>query len=218
MYDESKETYDKLDRNGRRVLVRKWKKQILKSVDKDFVTKFPDFEPQFLSNLYEIEVELRCRIYLWGRRSKFGKKYECFRHSPYMPPTKYDNYVDIILVDAELELNLEKCGLIFDIDTTIPYDVRFKRKTWTIFEAAAIHKKPELEENVFDLRSVVTKLEAEWGRPEFHFADAKEFFKQFRLCVQVWTINDVSDSGVFRYKIFDQRGEPKLIGVFSKKI
>ena len=175
------------------------------------MSKFPDFDPNFLSEIHEIEKKLRCRIYLWGRRSQFGN-YECFRRSPFMSKSAYDNFVDIILTDAEIELSLVNCGLILDIDETIPDKFRKKRETFTLFEALAIAKNPELETKVSALRSKVESLEHAWGKSEFHIADASDFYREFKMSVQIWSLNTTGEKSIFRQKVFDRRGSPKLIG------
>lgn len=203
-----------MPKNKRFVLIRKWRKEVSRSIKATYFSKFPDFDPHMLSDLTEIEKEFRCRIFLWGRRSQFAK-YECFRKSPYMAPTDYDHFVDLILSDSEIELSLENVGLVFNFDETIPPKIRMKRKTWTLFEAIAIAKQPTLEENISELRAVVKKLETEWGKPAFHFADARDFFRKFKTNPQIWSVNTVNENQICREKIWDRRGSPKVIGMFS---
>ena len=129
-----------------------------------------------------------------------------------MPKSAYDNFVDIILTDAEIELSLVNCGLILDIDETIPEKFRKKRETFTLFEALAIAKNPELETKVSALRSKVESLEHAWGKSEFHIADASDFYREFKMSVQIWSFNTTGEKSIFRQKVFDRRGSPKLIG------
>ena len=132
-----------------------------------------------------------------------------------MSSSAYDNFVDIILTDAEVELSLENCGIIFDIDESIPIENRRKRETWTLFEAVAIQKDVRLETKTSALRSRVQALEDQWGKTEFHTVDAKEFFKMFKLNIQIWNIGQTGRRNIIREKIFDRFGMPKLIGKFS---
>ena len=165
-----------------------------------------------MDSLYEIEEELRCRIYLWGQRATRGK-YDCVRTSPFMLASNFDTYVDIILdCDHENAISTENVGVIFDIDKIIPEESRCKKQSWTLFQAAAIKKYPKLENKISGLREKVAQMELEWNRSEWHFADGSEFYTKFKLGVQVWNINSCGRRKVIREKIFDRYGSPKLIG------
>ena len=218
-YDASKAEFRQSSRNQRNSMIQSWKRQIRKNLNEDFILKCPDYDATCLSDLEKIEKIFRCRIYLWGQRT-IRTKFECLRHSPYMPKSAYDNYVDVILTNVSIELSFENAGVIFDIDDTtgLPEDVRIKRQTWTLFEAVAIQKQPRLETKVTALREKVSLLETEWGKSEFHIADSREFRQKFQLTVQIWNIIEQFEGrSVMREKVFDTLGMPKLIGQFSKK-
>ena len=129
-----------------------------------------------------------------------------------MPKSAYDNFVDLILPDAEIELSLTNCGLILDIDEAIPEKLRNKRQLFTLFETLAIAKCPKIESEISALRSKVESLEQEWGKSEFHIDDASEFYRRFKMNVQIWSVNSTGPKSVIREKVFDRRGAPKLIG------
>ena len=168
-YVESKTDMEKMTNTERCNLKRKWRKNISRTINENYLSKFPDYNPAYLSDLHEIEKKFRCRIHLWGKRSNRGE-YKCLRQSPFMEPSTYDFHVDFILPDATLELTLKNSGVILNMDDTIPYEIREKPKTWRLFEAVAIQKNPELKQNLSGLRSTVKKLETEWSRSVFEIS------------------------------------------------
>lgn len=212
-YDEVEADLKQLPTNQFRNKVSRLKKKVSTTIEEEYVSKFPEFDPNILSDLHEIEKSLRCRIYLWGRRSQFGK-YECFRKSPFMPKSTYDNFVDVLLTESEIELSLINCGLILDIDETISENLRDKRQNFTLFEALAIAKRPEIKNKIALLRSYVESLEQEWGKSDFHIEDATNFYRKFKMNVQIWSINSTGPRSIIREKVFDRRGMPKLVGEF----
>ena len=208
--------FQKLSIGQRSNQICKWKKDIVKSLGKDYLEKYPHFDPDNLDDLYEIEKFFRCRIHLWGKRAKNGK-YERIRPSPYLAPADYDFHVDIILRDiefADIEITLVNCGVCLHVDKILPPEIRIKRKTWTLFEALAIQKNPKLQDEISALREKTRLFETEWAKEKFHIADAKDFYKQFHANVQIWNKSASRNRKVFREKIFDRIGMPKLIGRF----
>ena len=205
-----------MSKNQRRNIVRKWKNEISKNIGNDYLGKYPNFDSNNSDGLYEIEKIFRCRIHLWGKRTRLGK-YECIRASPFFASAKYDFHADIILRDidfADIEISLINCGVILDIEKTLPVDIRKKRCKWTLFEALAIQKNPKLETKIVELREKVRIFETEWENETFHVDDAREFYEKFHASVQIWNINEIRQNKVIREKVFDRRGMPKLIGEF----
>lgn len=214
-YDLNSSEFKQASKIKRRNLIRAWRNEISTTTQKDLISKCPVFRPLVYDDLPKIEKQFRCRIYLWGKRSQRAK-YECVRKSPYMRTSAYDNFIDLILTDIEIE-SLIDVSVIFDIDEISP-DQRKKQnpQTYTLFEAIAIEKNPELDGSITRLRQKVKSFENEWGKSEFHIADAIEFYKKFKINIQIWNINQKPGCRNFiREKIFDRRGMPKVIGVFS---
>ena len=211
LYRESKISLSKLSKSERKTHSRKWRKEVSKDICEKYLSKFPDYDSTVLDDLYKIEKEFRCKIYLWGKMFREGK-YQCLREGKQMPATDFDDHVDVILENPELEINLNNVGLILEVDETFPPETRLLRKTWSLFEAYAIQKNPKLITNVACLRSATEKAEADWGKLNFHVDDAIEFYEKFKVNVQIWTINQIGPNRVFRHKVWDRRGMPKLIG------
>ena len=195
-------------------MVKKWKKFISQNIGNDYLEKSPNFDPNNLDDLYEIEKLFRCRIHLWGKRARLGK-YECIRASPFLASAKYDFHADIILHDIDFaEISLVNCGVILNLDTTLNANIRKKRCKWTLFEALAIQKNQKLETEIHALREKVRMFETEWNNETFHIDDASEFYKKFHANIQIWNVNEIRQNKVIREKVFDRRGMPKLIGQF----
>ena len=211
LYRESKINLSKLSKSERKTHFRKWRKEVSKDISEKYLSKFPDYDSTVSDNLYKIEKEFRCKIYLWGKKSREGK-YQCFREGKQMPVTDFDDHVDIILEHSELEITLNNVGLILEVDETFPPETRLVRKTWSLFEAYAIQKNQKLMTDVSGLRCATEKAEADWGKLNFHVDDAREFYEKFKANVQIWTINQIGSNRVFRHKVWDRRGMPKLIG------
>ena len=211
-YEEAKTQFETIPKSLRPNLIKKWKKDISENIGNDYLGKFPNFDPNNLDHLHEIEKIFRCRIHLWAKRTRLGK-YECIRASPFL--ANYDFHADIILRDfADIEISLDNCGVILDIDKTLPVNIRKKRCKWTIFEALAIQKNPELETQIYALREKVRIFETEWKNETFHVDDAREFYEKFHANVQIWNKKSRRDRTVVCKKVFDRRGMPKLIGRF----
>ena len=219
-YEEARAKFDTMSKSLRPNLIKKWKNDISQSIGNDYLGKSPNFDPNNLDDLYEIEKIFRCRIHLWGKQARLGK-YECIRASPFLESAKYDFHVDVILRDidfADIEISLVNCGVILDIEKTLPANIRKKRSKWTLFEALAIHKNPKLETAIHALRDKVRIFETEWKNETFHTDDAREFYAKFHANVQIWNINEIRQNKVIREKVFDRRGMPKLIGQFLFKL
>ena len=106
--------------------------------------------------------------------------------------------------------------LVLDVDKVFPETIRYKRKRWTILEAVALMKKPELKNSIAELREKVAELEVIWGRKNIHIVEAKEFWKKFNLSLQIWSIAHDEFNHVRRVKVFDYPKYPSLIGKFQK--
>ena len=214
LYRTSKISLSKLSKAERKTHYRKWRKEVSKTICENYISKLPDYDPKVLDDLYKIEKEFRCKIYLWGKKFREGK-YQCFREGKQMPVTDFDDHIDVILENPELEISLDNAGLIFEVDETFPPETRLVRKTWSLFEAYAIQKNPNLMTDVSGLRTATEKAEADWGKLNFHVDDGREFYEKFKVNVQIWTINQIGTNRVFRHKVWDRYGMPKLIGTTS---
>ena len=172
----------------------------------------PDFDPITSGNsLMEIEKLFRCKIYCW-RTSSVRSKWECYRHSPYI--AEYDTIVDVIIDYNNASLSLANVGVVLDVDETFPESIRYKRKRWTIFEATALTKNPELKDSIHNLREKTFEFEKLWGRKSVHIVEAKEFWQKFNLSLQVWSIAEDEHNHVRRLKVFDYPKYPSFIGMF----
>lgn len=203
--------FKNLSKNQRGNLIRKWKSEISQAIAEEYLGKFSNFNPEDTNYIFKLEKIFRCRIVIWGQESAFAK-IECFRRSFFMPPENYDNFVDLMLPDNQLTLN--NVTLLLDVDESLPTESRkrFNPQTWTLFECVAIQKNPALAMKITDLRETVKTLEEKWGRSSCHLADAEKFYKIFKMNLQIWNIYQSGTRNIFREKIFDRRGMPKLIG------
>ena len=189
-----------------------------KMIASEYVSKVPDFEASNGGNrLPEIEKKFRCKIFLWACPSR-DSKWECIRVAPFMASETFDYVVDAIVDYTEGEISLFNARLVLNVDELLPEENRLKRTRWTIFEALAIYTNPKLKGTVEKLRSVVDELEQKWGRESVHIADATEFYKMFKMSLQVWCITSCGVRKIRRDKIFDRKGYPKLIGMFQNLV
>ena len=134
-----------------------------------------------------------------------------------MEHSSYDTEIDIIVEYNPAKISLLNVGLILDIDEILPERIRFKRLRWTIFEAVALFRNPALESSIVLLRQEIQKLQTLWGRKSVHTIHAKEFFKKFKMSLQIWKTTPISIGKVERTKIFDTFQNPKIIGKVLKK-
>ena len=129
-----------------------------------------------------------------------------------MEASEYDVVLDVIVPYSEIEISLMDVRLVLDVDEAFPEEIRFKRKRLTLFEAASLFKNPELKKSLNCWRAETQKLQTQWGRKSVHTIDAKEFYRTFKLSLQIWSIRSHGENTLNRQKIFDRRGSPKLIG------
>ena len=210
LYDQEESKLNESERNKFR---NRTKKKLPKLVSDKYLPKMPDFDPiKSGDSLIEIEKLFRCKIYCWTTAST-RSKWECCRHSPYI--SDYDTVVDIIIEYDPVKISLMNVGLVLEPDDTFPEDVRYQRKSWTILEATAQMKNPDLKHTIVKLRKAVAELERLWGRKSVHIADAKEFWMTFKLSLQVWTTTYDNFNHVGRFKVFDYPRFPNLIGMFQ---
>ena len=187
----------------------------MRIVEEEYKPKIPEFDHlESGTKLRQIETLFRVKIFLWVHPTR-QSKWECVRRPMFMPKTEYDHCIDIVL-DQYFpgQISLDNCGLILDIDETIPANCRMPRDRWTLFEALAIFRNPELRTNISLLRARVEELETIWGRKTMHCADAEEFYARFKASPQIWLTSEARNRVIRRDKIFDQPGFPNLIGSF----
>ena len=178
----------------------------------DYLKKFEKIDIDAgLSQITDIEQIMRCKIFVWTRPTVHSK-WDCFRYAPFMEKNSYDNFVDIIVEFSPDMISLRNVGLILDVDESFPSHLRLKRTKWTLFESVALHKNPKLRESVHKLRCQVENLEESWGKSYFHAEFGTEFYKKFKLSLQIWRIFSIGENKICREKFFDRRGAPKLIG------
>ena len=212
LYDQVKAD---LNKNERYNFIRrtKGKKSFGEDVQQKYLSKMPEFDPLNAGDsLRELETLFRCKIYCWTTASA-RSKWECCRHSPYI--TDYDTVVDIIIEYDPVKISLMNVGLVLDVEETFSKSNRYKRKNWTILEATAMMKNPELQDTIEKLREEVAKLEQIWGKQSVHIADAKQFWTKFKLSLQVWSTTYDAFNHVGRFKVFDYPRFPNLIGMFQ---
>ena len=200
------------DSQKRKNFILRTKKRLARVVREEYTAKIPDFDPETAGDsLQTIEKILQCKIYCWKQESQYSK-WECIRHSPYLED--FDTIVDIIIKNHTNGVSLVDVGSILEVDKVIPEDKRLQRKRWTIFEAACLMKNPDLRNKIKILRKETANLEKIWGCEYVHVTDAAEFWKKFKLSLQVWSVSYNNDNPR-RHKVFDSPKTPKLIGMFQ---
>ena len=178
----------------------------------------PNFDPNETDKLRVIESTFRVKIFVWSHPSS-KSKWNCIRRPQVMLSDNFDSFIDVVIDRDESNttaFTLINCGLILNVDETIPAQKRVQRSRFTIFEALAILKNPNLKSGISKLRESVKELESVWGRKTVHCADAREFYKIFKASLQIWITTEDRKKGLKRDKVFDQAGFPNLIGSFQK--
>ena len=194
--------------------IRAGKRQLPKKINEEYLPNFPAFNILDAEDkLSVIEAHFRVKINCWRTLSSKAK-WECIRSSPFMDESNYDTEIDIIVEYDPMKVSLLNIGLILDIDETLPEKIRLKRTRYTIFEALALFKNPSLESRILLLRQETRKLQTLWGRKSVHTIHAKEFFKKFKISLQIWKKTQVWDRRKECTKLFDTFQNPKLIGKF----
>ena len=177
----------------------------------------PNFDPTETDQMRVIESTFRVKIFVWSHPSS-ESKWNCIRRPQVMLSDNFDTFIDLIIdrdQDDATNFSLINCGLILNVDEAIPAQKRIKRTRYTIFEALAILKNPNLKSEISKLREKVKELESVWGRKTVHCADAREFYKIFKASLQIWITSEDRKNGIRRNKVFDQAGFPNLIGSFQ---
>lgn len=197
----------------RKLWVMKSRKKLKKIVEEDFLPLMPGFDPVLAcDSLRQIEELFKCKIYCW-RTATTKSKWECYRHAPFS--ANYETTVDIVIQYNPVGMSLDDVGVLLEVDFILPPEKRYKRSRWTIFEAVALLKRPELFEEIKQLRKEVKILEESWGRKSVHITDAKEFWQKYKLSLQVWRIHYNEFNKVKRSKVFDFPRFPNLIGMIQ---
>ena len=215
MFNREKEDITS-DQKRRKFILEK-KRSLPRIINDEYLPNFPAFNVLDAGNkLSVIEARFRCKINCWRTLSSKAK-WECIRPSPFMEDSSYDTEIDIIVEYNPATISLLNVGLILDIDETLPEKIRFKRERWSIFEAIALFKNPDLESKIVLLRQETQKLQTLWGRKSVHTINAKEFFKTFKVSLQIWKTKQKSNGKVERTKLFDTFNNPKIIGKVLRK-
>ena len=212
--DEQSQAFN--SKNEKFKVLKRGRRFVKSKVTSQYLDQFQAVDTDLgLSEISKIEKISRCKIFVWTRPS-IQSKWDCIRSPPYMPSNSYDNFVDIIVQYSNDLISLKNAGLILDVDESFPEHLRLKKKKFTLLEAVAIQKNPNLISSVGKTRLEVQKLEEIWGKNKFYAEDSAEFRRKFKLSLQLWRIIELGDNKIFREKLSDRRGTPKLIGTVHK--
>ena len=212
----NREKEDVATDQDRRNFIRAKKRHLPKTVYEEYLPSFPAFNILDAgSKLSVIEAHFRVKINCWQTLSPRAK-WECVRPSPFMEDSSYDTEIDIIVEYHPANISLLNVGLILDIDEALPERIRLKRSRYTIFEAIALFKNPALESSIVLLRKETQNLQTLWGRKSVHTINFIEFFKKFKIALQIWKKTQTSSERVERTKLFDTFYNPKIIGKVLK--
>ena len=209
IYDREKENIT-TDQH-RNYFIRKTKQHLARKINEEYLSSFPAFDILDAEDkLSVIEAHFRVKINCW-RTFSSKAKWECVRISPFMDRDSYDTEIDIIIKYSEIRISLLNVGLILQIDETLPHKIRYKRRSWTIFECLALYENPDLEEKIIPLRQESRKLQQIWDQKSVRTKDIRKFYDLFKVSPQIWKKKHLNKK-VKRNKIFDIPSVPKLKG------
>jgi len=186
-------------------------KRLKKSLNVSDYTAF--FGPASQKTLNEIAKTCNMKIVVWVKKSRrdklriaWGSKHSCFSDrvvnvfSEVFNPYRAADFTSMsLIIDIKAFTNRHKYSAAYNVDEMIKM---------TFLQSLVKEKSPNMIDT--DFENEVQRLRTLWPSSKLHLKDIKKFFKTFKLGLQIWSVESISEKRVTK-KLFDTYWKAKLI-------